>query len=336
MGALPADEQRFENRILEDSVMSKMVLVGICILSVSTLVLGAPSLEITKPPVTPVPSGTGPLEDPDAIQGQWFNDSTVRPYEFYDNLYPTNGGGIVNKDIGGVTQNWGSTNAIYGKAQDVTLEQGNITSFKIKAVITNDTPGFGPWLPGQNSHGESLDTQNQYAGTLVNARLTAEFAIRDLNTLPTSWTSPYTDRQPYIIADNENGGAWYCWTPGGQTPTGDYFVPYWDLGTIPQGSSVIKELVFSVSGAGLDPTDPRYSAILASESAAWGLGDLFLNRTTDLKLGDWIDTLAPDTGEAYPSQDILRSGNVSVFHTPEPATALLFLGGLARLLRRRR
>jgi len=314
--------------------------------------LAAPALEITKPPVAPVPSWTGPVIDPNAVDGQWFlkDTETYRTHEFYDNVDGYGGGHdyktLVNpyNTQQSKLQDWGSHWAIYGKASNVSLDiNNNITSFNIVAAITNDLPGIGWWANGANSHGETLSTNQSYVGTLYGARLTAEFALTSLNNVPSSWTSPYNDRQPYIVATNEDLAAWYCWTPGNPeqlTPAGGYYVPTWELGNIAQGETVFKTLQFSVVG-GMNAADSRYGKILASQAADWGDGDLFLNRTTDLKIGDWLDGIGPDDGSPYPQTDALRSGNVSVFFAiPEPGSlAALGCGGFGLLmmaLRRRK
>jgi hypothetical protein len=61
-----------------------------------------------------------------------------------------------------------------------------------------------------------------------------------------------------------------------------------------------------------------------------------MNRSTDLKIGDWLDVLSHDNGSPYPFTGSARSGNVSVFFVPEPSVmTLLTVGGLAALRRRR-
>jgi len=65
---------------------------------------------------------------------------------------------------------------------------------------------------------------------------------------------------------------------------------------------------------------------------------VLMNRTEDLKIGDWVDVLAPDAGPPYPIP-AFRAGNVSVFFNPipEPSTlAMLVPLGAAALRRRRR
>jgi hypothetical protein len=81
--------------------------------------------------------------------------------------------------------------------------------------------------------------------------------------------------------------------------------------------------------------------------------DIFLNRSTDLKLGDYFENgprppgnvdaanvryqgLAIDDGTAYPTT-LNRSGNVSVFlNVPEPASLSLMVAGLAGFAATRR
>lgn len=111
-------------------------------------------------------------------------------------------------------------------------------------------------------------------------------------------------------------------------PSGDYLVPTWDFGNIPVGQTVTRLLSFDIRDAlgnpvGLPNTDPRWESIYESELDKV---DLLLNRTTSLKISDWLDTLAVDTGLPYPvSPD--TSSDVSVFFVPEPSTVILLLAG---------
>jgi hypothetical protein len=61
-----------------------------------------------------------------------------------------------------------------------------------------------------------------------------------------------------------------------------------------------------------------------------------MNRTTSLKISDWLDMLALDPGTPYPVPANVSSDVSVFFNIPEPTSlALLSLSGLA-LLRRRR
>ncbi len=305
------------------------VCVGVSVASLTLAAVAGPSLPVTKPPVQPLPSWTGPGLDSHAQNGQWFADATGLPqprsHEFYDNAVQFGGGFL-------------GTDAIYGKVTNVVMVPGTagITAFEITATITNDGPATGPWQPGRNSHGEFLVTQEQYVGTLYQAKLTAEFALASLQFVPAAWVGPYRDRPEYIVAVNHDQTAWYCYTPDnpvGLGPAGNYYVPAWDFGDIPVGTSVTRKLLFNVAGA-ITPNDPRFNAIMSSFQAPLGQGDVFLNRTTDLKIGDWLDELTLDLGVPYPTDGLLRGGNVSVFHNiPEPASLVLLT--LGALLRRR-
>lgn len=290
----------------------------LCALLAASLVapaLAAPSLPVTKPPVMSDPSGigpryTGPPIDPTASGGQWFirpdADAEFRSHEFYDNV-PGFGGGFA-----------GSA-AIRGVVTFVLFDPlgFNIVYFEITATITNDTGADTMWLDGTNSHLEYLKTPDQYVGTLYRTKLTGEFAIAD-PLVPIFVDPPYRDRQPYIIAENEDQLAWYCYSPDNpdphQVPWGAYLVPTWDFGDIPMGGSMSRELKFSVDGAGLPPMDPRYGVILDSYQTGQ---DILLNRTTSLKISTWIDELGIDDGSPYP-EGVLRSSDVSVFHNVAP------------------
>ena len=318
--------------------MKKMICLVVVVIAAALLlsaaVTAAPSLQITKPPVV---SGanpyTGPFHDSTAASGQWFEDVasqgvTVRPYEFHDNI-PEAGGGTA------------STNAIYGKVTAVSFQGPNVAGFTIKATITNDTVSSGStWADGGNSHGETLHTTQKYVGTLFDTKLTTSFAISGLNNLPSAWVEPYNDLQPYIIAQSHDELAWYCWSPlSGPAPTGGFFVPTYDFGNIPVNQSFTRFLNFGVAGGGLDPTDPRFNAVMDSYYASEGLGDIFMNRTTSLKISDWLDYLALDDSTPYPVT-VQRSSDVSVFHAvPEPGSLLALCSGLAGLgvfIRRKR
>jgi len=140
----------------------------------------------------------------------------------------------------------------------------------------------------------------------------------------------------YLAEALEYITAWKQSTPDnpvGLGPAGNYYVPTWDFGDIPVGGSSTRVLRFGVAGA-ITPNDPRYGAIMGSFQAPAGQGDVFLNRTTDLKIGDWLDELTRDSGVPYPTDWPLRGGNVSVFHNiPEPASLVLL--AIGALLRRR-
>ena len=149
---------------------------------------------------------------------------------------------------------------------------------------------------GANSHIEFLTyTGDQYEGTLYNTVLTADFAISDLSNLPASWINPYYQIIPYIIAQNEDVLAWYCWSPDNPLALqpGNYYVPAWRFYNIPQGGSFSRLLQFTVDGSGLPPSDPRFDPIVLSAALH---EDIFLNRTMSLKISEWLETLSLDIG----------------------------------------
>ncbi|VGO11802.1 hypothetical protein PDESU_00349 [Pontiella desulfatans] len=297
----------------------------IAALSIAAVSLqAAPSLPITKPPVQSTGILTGPMQDPAATNGQWFldlatGDEEYRPYEFHDNLLEYGGGNAETYAIEGIVPPGGiqyATGASGGYGDP-------IIGFKIDACIYNDTLStFGDASASDNSHGESRQPMAEdefYAGTLVDTKLTADFAIADTGLLPNAFTGPY-NQPPYpswIIADNEDELAWYCWSPAdppANQEVGNYYVPTWDFGDIPVYNSTCRTLDFTVDPP-MDPTDPRYDLLYASQSD--GI-DLFANRTTSLKISTWIDLLGDDsTYTPYPEPPA-RSSDVSVFHDEPP------------------
>ncbi len=340
---------------------------AVLVIGMLRLALAEPSLPITNPPVASPGGLTGPIQDPAASQGQWLRSLSAGPgspplpgsdfsrtHEFYDNVPGSGGGPLGSLAIEGVVKN-----IVYNGAPGI----GNIMSFNIEATIRNGPPPDSPWNPGANSHLEQLAYPQSSAGTLLGAQLTAEFAYGQNAPLPAQFLPPYADQPPRIRATNHESLAWYCWSPSDpQQPTGDFYVPAWDFGNIPEGASVTKTLSFVVDGLGLAPGWPgtpggdiRYGVLRASE--LYGM-DVLYNRTEDLKIGDWMDILLIDNGVPYgassaswpwnpedlPYYEVFAqggSGNVSVFHSvPEPAmlaamaSGSLVLVGLWRYRRR--
>jgi hypothetical protein len=310
--------------------------IGLVLTLTTQVALASPLLDITSPLV--VNGGnTGPVNDPSASQGQWFQNVagfngnepipgttiTNRTQEFYDNQI-SNGGGSA------------STNAITGAilANSLTYDtNGLVTGFTIHATITNDLLSTqGSWLDGANSHNETLSTISSVKD-LYDVKLTTEFADDGKQgNFPTTG-APYFGSESNIFAKNYDELAWYS-----NTTTGAYQVPTWDFGTILLGQSISRNLQFGLYNS-INQTSIQF-LIDAS--------DIFMNRTSDLKLGDYFEKgtgngssyegLAVDDGSAYPNT-LNRSGNVSVFSVPEPGSlALIILGfaGLAATGRRKK
>lgn len=282
------------------------LLIAVFFIAASNCLQAAPSLPITEPPVTSTYLD-GPPVDPGSTNGQWFLDLTgqesSRSREFHDNMSGSGGGNMQSL-------------AIEGKVISVTTNAlGQITAFDVYATIYNDTLSTdGQETLGDNSHGETRPAgTEQYIGTLYDTKLTAEFAIVDQSKLPGSFTGPYLDTQPYIIADNEDQYGWYCWNdqdPPNGDEAGSYYVPTWDFGDIRTNQSAGRTLQFSVSSP-MDSADPRYGVIMGSLSSE---NDVFANRTTSLKISTWID----DIGTDFPGPEgMLRDSDVSVFHNIE-------------------
>ena len=302
-----------------------VMLLAVCL--VAAPVLGSPALPVTKPPLRPVPSWTGPPRDPDALQGQWFTDLTTglehaKPYEFYDNV-EGHGGSIFKSFL-----------AIEGYVQNLQFDgSGNLIGFDIRASITNDTPDiWGTWQEGSNAHGESTPTRMPYQCHMYQVKMTVEFADDGIRgNLPTG--APYSP-ESNIYAKNYDQLGWYCWTPGnpaGLQPNGGYFVPTYDFGEIVHWQTVTRVLPFGLY-VPAPPGSQLFNDLLGYQMAQH---DVLLNRTTSLKISEYPDVLVPDLGIAYPVPPGLSS-DVSVFFVPEPASAAVLLAGLSALLQLRR
>jgi hypothetical protein len=313
--------------------MKKCILTSFCLLFVIALsapVWGSPALPVTKPPVQPVPSWTGPTVDPHALQGQWFKDldtgnETVRPYEFHDNV----------EGCGG--SQWKSFLAIEGYVQNIAYDgQGNITGFGIQATITNDDPCIvGNWdeaYPG-NLHDEWVTSRDPYLCTMYQTKLTVEFADDGTQgNLPVGGV--YLPEQNIYAMDYDELG-WYCWTPENddpcKVPWGDYLVPTYDFGDIEHLESVTRDLSFGLYAAEA-PGSTLFTFLEDAELNNW---DVFLNRTTSLKISQYVENFLHDDGTPYPAPP--HSSDVSVFFIPEPTTLILLgLGGVALSRRRRK
>jgi hypothetical protein len=311
---------------------TKTIVLFVVSLGIAGPASAAVSLSITRPPVFGV-ANVGPLNDPDATQGQWFENNGSRPHEFFDNV-AGDGGGTSN------------SNAIMGYVSSITYSGANIVGFSVSTTITNDTgTETGTWACGVNSHAEGIQCPLPYQGTLGATMLTAEFALASLSLVPPAWTGPYfTVSTPAIVATNEDDTAWYCFNSLADPPqnVGNYYVPAWSFGDIPQNASATRTLDFIIGDGtiGMDNTDPRFAVIVDSFGADHGLGqgDIFANRTTSLKISDWVDPLFADDGSPYIGVLSQSHSNVSVFAIPEPSASGLLglLLSFVALSRRRR
>ena len=310
-----------KTKISKYKVYSVLVLTMILMSGFSLPAFAAPSLDIRHTPFGLVEGGpNGPIpgnmfpaapEDKYSEAGQWFwnggdvEDSTsyeYRTHEFYDNQYKYGG-----------SEKW-NTKAIEGYV--LKVEKG---SFVVGASITNDTPKWeGKYDKGENSHreywGEYIPA---YEGPMYDVKLTTEFAK------PIMLTS-IEPHSPRIWVKEYDQLAWYC-----NPKTGTFQVPTYDFEDIKPGETATRKIEFFFSS-----DDEELYKFL--EEALFEKSDIFLNRTTSLKISNFIEKLGVDDGALYPVPPELSS-NVSVFHAvPVPAALWLFGSGLLGLIGIRR
>lgn len=233
-----------------------------------------------------------------------FTSGDIAQYEYYDN---------ISGEGGGVNGSYTIRGNIVGYTYTPEFK---VSGMIIRASITNDMPSAGSAATGTNTHGESGSNQISGTQTLTNTKLTVEFAD-DGTQGNFSVGGANLGPESNIYAINYDDLAWYSYPL-----TGAYHVPTFNFGIITPGSTVTRDLSFGFYS-------PVEQAVLLSLN---GASDIFMNRSTDLKIGDYFEKggfegLAADDGTAYPST-LFRSGNVSVFATPEPGTLSLLLTGL--------
>jgi len=253
------------------------------------------------------PVANGPMLDPFASKGQWFVNVTnglelANSWEFHDSDDPLSIRGHVISILWG-TPAGGST---------------NIAGFTILATVSNN-PAAGPVLPlATNSHLEvQSPPQPYYHGAMWNTHLATEFAAAQAGPGGPSWVGPapyvpgmsppyyldpFAGNQYLIEAQNETHAAWYCYSapdPNNPVnPPGAYYVPAWELGDLPPGTTAQVVMDFRIKTYGGAPaempvTDLRHSVIRAS----YNIGhDVLYNRSDSLKISHWLDYLLIDGG----------------------------------------
>lgn len=289
----------------------RTVLMLFLVLIQTALCPAAPSLPVVRPLVAPEQSYTGPPNDTHATKGQWFQSVATaelenRTHEFYDNTPGVGGGAMGHLAISGVV-----VSVTTAPAPPLGTK---IIAFEVLATVHNDTHSNGMnWASGTNSHAESLTTSRVYSNTLKEVILTVDFASCGKMANSDHTDTAYTDYQPYIVSTNHDFRGWYCWNEGRPNTTqfGDFFVPGWSFGDLQPGQSTNRLLQFVVRDVdggddGILISDPRdrYTIIMNSSN---NQTDIFLNRSTSLKISTWIASPADDDNSELP-------GSVSVFH----------------------
>ncbi|MCL5104711.1 MAG: hypothetical protein M1133_11450 [Armatimonadetes bacterium] len=263
---------------------------------------------------------------------QWFQStlktSSTSYRELFDNLQ-SGGFPAMSWPWGGAA----STDAIKGVIKNVALSGGMVVGFTVEASVTNDSyyqPGSLVGTSGGNSHGQSAgNISGQYILNLREVRLAAAFAD---DSIPGNWpatVAPFSAEEPNAYAVNSDHLAWYCYGMGyPPTPNGasGYWVPAWDMtggsvtcNGVPSTPDVIMpgETHTRLIDFGLHtPVSPFSTFGIFLINAQSGNWDIFVNRTTSLKIGDYADELAQDTGIAFPTSPN-RGSNVAVFFEPE-------------------
>ena len=107
-------------------------------------------------------------------------------------------------------------------------------------------------------------------------------------------------------------------------------MPAYDFGDIIHFESVTRVLNFGLYDP-IGQDDNLYSFLVDAEENEW---DVLMNRTTSLKISQYVDNLLYDNGEPYPAPPY--SSDASVFFVPEPTMICLLGLGAAVLWRKRR
>ncbi len=291
----------------------KRVVFTVLILTLAVpAVLAGPARPVRSDMFNNPPQPSGPPHDPTAIRGQWFSQANpdptapkyVKSWEFHDDETPLS--------IKGIVQSITHVNPLDPLS--------DIVAFTVLATVSNNLPSIMASTASSNSHNEVQSPPYPgYAGPLLGARITAEFAVADTTKLPNGtppyYTDPVSGGRYFIEAVNEDEWAWYCWNPeqGGQFPggPGDYQVPAWILGDIPLGSSKSVLMQFQITGGSMPRTDYRHSVIRYSKD---NQADLLYNRHSSLKISHWLDTLLIDYGGIITAPPPPPGG----FYEPEP------------------
>lgn len=339
--------------------MKRLILVVMIVVAQLLLVdsaLAGPARPIRSDMFNNPPQPSGPPHDPFAIQGQWFADANnpdmpkqVKSWEFHDNWHSDS------------DESW----TIRGVVQSITYDGSpgsNIVAFTVLATVFNNLPSQMMPTASSNSHNEvQSPPYPDYAGPMLGARITAEFAVADMTKLPNGnppyYTDPVSGGRYFIEAVNEHEWAWYCWSPDqvGQFPGGPgaYQVPAWILGDIPPGTSKQVLMQFQISGGVMPRSDYRHSVIRYSMQ---NNADLLYNRHSSLKISHWLDTLLIDYtsyiaappyywepgGEPYQPEppEYIYASDASVFFdaemdfgdAPDPYPTLLINNGARHLI----
>jgi hypothetical protein len=252
-----------------------LLCIGAASLLSALALQASPAIRITKEPqynrgIMPLNFKSGPDEDPYATKGIAMRNTngtlSYRIREFHDER---------------------DGRAIFGYVSRVFPDSGPLTSFAIKATITNDLIQIPPTNIGSNVQGEYRTRAATGVVPLTDAVLCVEFASAYKSFLQPFRVSPYAASS--IKATNNDQFIFY----NGGGP-GSFKVPGWSFGTIPHNqSSKTITLWFSCN---LPATDAFNLALRKSFKSGT---DILSNPLSALKIYAWPNVTTNSSASVF-------------------------------------
>lgn len=259
-------------------------------------------------------------------RSQWFINSSGEivddaHFEFYDNPsaagfpdYPWGGLSGSAATSGKVTNVWRLPNrSIFAFAVSVTITNDTYTSF----WSMNGTSAENCWWWEGWSCNRAPEIPYNIERYMYKVRLTLDFAdagfhenplgpiyVQDYDEL--AWIGPSDTEPPTIPPDSP------YWR--------NYAVPTIRFGDLAPGQSATKSIMFGLWEP-LPPSSPLYNLL---EDSLVNQKDIFVNRTSSLKISRYCDSLTRDDNSSWPSGCELSS-NVSVFFDSAPSAGAAYV-----------